>query len=49
MMHMLVSHKVKDYNEWKPFFDGHVPTRKKAGVLGRPDIIFLDDGEHFPV
>jgi quinol monooxygenase YgiN len=24
-------------------------TMKKAGVLGRPDIVFLDDGDHFPV
>jgi glutathione synthase/RimK-type ligase-like ATP-grasp enzyme len=92
MIHALIRHKVKDYDEWKKHFDadavhrkpggskgGHVfrskndpnevyilmemdsmekaekfilseqlkKTMKEAGVVGKPDIVFLDDGEKF--
>ena len=31
MPHMLVHHKVRDFGKWKPFFDGHLGTRKASG------------------
>jgi hypothetical protein len=92
MIHALVRHKVKDYDEWKKGFDadannrksaeskgGHVfrsmddpneifilfeidtlqkaqgffysdklkQTMKETGVVGKPDIHFLDEGVRF--
>jgi quinol monooxygenase YgiN len=34
MMHVLVRHKVSDYNRWKDAFDSHLATRKRAGETG---------------
>ena len=34
MMHVLVRHKVADYNRWKEAFDSHLNTRKHAGETG---------------
>ena len=34
MMHVLVRHKVADYNRWKEAFDSHLNTRKRAGETG---------------
>jgi quinol monooxygenase YgiN len=34
MMHVLVRHKVSDYNSWKDAFDAHLSTRKRAGETG---------------
>jgi quinol monooxygenase YgiN len=31
MIHILVRHKVSDYNRWKEAFDSHLTTRKHAG------------------
>ncbi len=31
MAHLLIKHKVKDYNVWKKVFDGFINTRKAAG------------------
>ena len=31
MTHMIVHHKVRDFAEWKPFFDRHESTRKTSG------------------
>ena len=31
MVHVLVRHKVADYNHWKQAFDSHLNTRKQAG------------------
>jgi hypothetical protein len=92
MIHVLIRHKVKDYDEWKKFFDDHAANRKsggsmgghifrsnhdpnevhilmemeslekaemfilseplkktmkEAGVMGKPEIVFLDKGERF--
>ena len=30
----VVMHEVKDYDAWKPVFDGHIEARKQAGILG---------------
>jgi quinol monooxygenase YgiN len=34
MMHVLVRHKVSDFNRWKEAFDSHLTTRKRAGETG---------------
>ena len=34
MVHVLVRHKVADYNRWKEAFDSHLNTRKRAGETG---------------
>jgi quinol monooxygenase YgiN len=34
MMHVLVRHKVSDFNRWKEAFDSHLATRKRAGETG---------------
>ena len=31
MVHVLVRHKVADYNRWKQAFDSHLNSRKQAG------------------
>jgi hypothetical protein len=32
MAYMMIRHKVKDFNEWKPGYDGHKPAREAAGL-----------------
>jgi heme-degrading monooxygenase HmoA len=34
MVHVLVRHKVADYNRWKEAFDSHLNARKRAGETG---------------
>ena len=34
MVHILVRHKVADYNRWKEAFDSHLNARKRAGETG---------------
>jgi len=34
MIHVLVHHKVADFNRWKESFDSHLNTRMHAGELG---------------
>jgi quinol monooxygenase YgiN len=34
MVHVLIRHKVSDYNRWKEAFDSHLTTRKRAGETG---------------
>jgi len=34
MVHVLVHHKVADYNRWKEAFDGHLTARKSGGETG---------------
>jgi quinol monooxygenase YgiN len=34
MVHVLVRHKVANFNRWKEAFDAHVIARKRAGELG---------------
>lgn len=33
MVHVLVRHKVADFNRWKQAFDTHVVERKRAGEI----------------
>jgi hypothetical protein len=30
---MIVRHKVKDYGQWRPIFDGHVEMQRAAGLI----------------
>lgn len=32
MSYMMVRHKVKDYDAWKPGYDAHLPAREAAGL-----------------
>lgn len=34
MAHLLVHHKVEDYNKWKLVFDGHSAFRSQSGSKG---------------
>jgi len=34
MVHVLIRHKVSDYNRWKEAFDSHLNVRKRAGEMG---------------
>jgi len=34
MVHVLLRHKVSDYNRWKEAFDSHLAIRKRAGETG---------------
>lgn len=34
MVHVLVKHKVKDYDKWKSIFDGNSDLRKAGGEKG---------------
>jgi len=52
MVHVLVRHKVADYNRWKEAFDSHLNVRKRGGETGcrifhtvddpREVVLFLD-------
>ncbi len=43
MVHVLVRHKVADYNRWKQAFDSHLNTRKHAGETGCRIFHTVDD------
>jgi hypothetical protein len=32
---MIIRHKVRDYGQWRPLFDGHAETQKAAGLSMR--------------
>lgn len=34
MAHILIHHKIEDYNKWKPAFDNHASYRAENGSLG---------------
>jgi hypothetical protein len=35
---MIIRHKVRDYGEWRPFFDGHAEMQQAAG-LSNPRVL----------
>jgi len=43
MVHVLIRHKVADYNRWKEAFDSHLTARKRAGETGSHVYHNLDD------
>jgi hypothetical protein len=32
MNYLLVHHRVKNFDQWKTLYDGHLPVRQQAGV-----------------
>ena len=30
---MIIRHKVRDYGQWRPIFDGHVEMQRAAGLI----------------
>lgn len=32
MSYMMIRHKVRDFDAWKPGYDGHLPAREAAGL-----------------
>ena len=30
---MIVRHKVRDYGQWRPIFDGHAEVQRAAGLI----------------
>ena len=43
MVHVLIRHKVADYNRWKDAFDSHLTSRKRAGETGSHVFHSVDD------
>ena len=43
MPHMMVHHKVRDFTQWKPFFDRHESTRKASGSISAQVFQNIDD------
>ena len=43
MIHVLVRHKVENYDAWKPVFDSHAEMRRQAGSQGGQVLRGLDD------
>src|SRR5437016_13617058 len=53
---MIVRHKVKDYGQWRPIFDGHVEMERAAGLINprvyhsaasnKSEIVVVFDTEH---
>jgi hypothetical protein len=49
MLHMLVRHRVKEFDAWKAVFDAHAASQREAGLFVRrilrnaddPDELFL--------
>lgn len=32
MAYLLFEHEIQDFNQWKPVYDAHEPSRKRAGL-----------------
>jgi hypothetical protein len=30
---MIIRHKVRDYGQWRPIFDGHIEMQRAAGLI----------------
>ena len=41
--YMLVRHKVRDFNKWKPGYDAHLPKRAAAGLTEKYLLRGADD------
>lgn len=49
MPFVLVRHKVRDFAEWKPFFDADAPVRQQAGIHTRHLLRNADDPQEIIV
>jgi quinol monooxygenase YgiN len=53
-MNIIIQHKVRDFDQWKPVFDQHADVRKRYGSTGHELYRSLDDPNettmigHFP-
>jgi phage terminase Nu1 subunit (DNA packaging protein) len=43
MIHVIVRHKVADYDRWKEAFDNHLSARKAAGEVASKVLQSVDD------
>lgn len=43
MATVIISHKVKDYAKWRPFFDADLPRRQSAGFQNEKVFTAHDD------
>lgn len=43
MPHLIIRHKIEDYDRWKPVFDEHGPTRAEFGSTGYQLMRSADD------
>ena len=41
---MIVRHKVRDYGQWRPIFDGHVEVQRAAGLI-KPRVYHSADSD----
>ena len=48
-MILIVQHKVRDYDTWKPVFDEHGDVRKRHGATGHELYRNLDDPDYVTV
>jgi hypothetical protein len=42
---VIVRHKVRDFDAWKPFFIGDAKRQHDAGVVDQPTVFFVEDIE----
>jgi hypothetical protein len=49
MKWMVVTHKVEDYNRWKPYFDEDKPAQKAGGTQGGLLMRNLDDPDEIVI
>jgi heme-degrading monooxygenase HmoA len=43
MIYLIVRHKVKDYEKWRPIYDGDAVNRKKYGQISEKVLQNLDN------
>lgn len=49
MPHVVVIHKVQDYDRWRPHFDSHASTQRAAGLTVRHVLRSADDPQEVVV
>ncbi len=43
MAYLLFEHEIEDFDRWKPVYDGHEPSRKRAGLR---EVLLLQSSEN---
>ncbi len=46
MKTVILSHKVKDYGQWRPFFDADIQRRKNFNIIGEKVYKSVEDPNH---
>jgi heme-degrading monooxygenase HmoA len=49
MSYMMIRHKVRDFDEWKPGYDAHRPAREAAGLREVQLLRNIDDPQEVVV